>query len=78
MVKHMRLRAYAFDEYAMKEILTGKASIVPFPEGIEIVRYHVQWETNSALMILEHDSWDEVEPGASIPIVGVPLELRKK
>lgn len=78
MAKNMRLRAYAFSEYAMKAILTGKASIVPFPEGIEIVRYATQWETNSALMILEHDNWDEVEPNTSIPIVPILLELRNK
>lgn len=78
MPRSMRLRAYAFDERAMKLILTGKVSIVPFPEGIEIVRYATQWETNSALMILEHENWDEVEPGASIPIVPILLELKNK
>jgi hypothetical protein len=78
MPKSMNLRAYAFSEYALESILTGKASVVPFPEGVEVVRYAIQWETNSAVLILEHESWESIEPGTSIPVIPVLLELRKK
>lgn len=77
MAHSRRLKAFGFDNYAIEAILTGKAVPVPLPEGIEIIRFGLNWETHSAVVIVEHDSFEEVPPGESIPIEQILMELKK-
>jgi hypothetical protein len=69
MAKVRALRFYAGD---IINLLSGKFRCVKsIPEDAELVRYGVQWETNSAIVIIKHDSFNEIDESKQIPIADV-------
>jgi len=68
MARSRRVKAFRADPVAIAELLQGRATVVPLPEDVSVVRYHVQWETNSAVLMLESASFDEVPEAHVIPI----------
>ncbi len=77
MPKSRHLRAFKFDEFTLKAILTGKALPIPLPEGIEIIRFAHRWEDNSGIVIIEHPDFEEVPEGEVIPLQQVMTHLIK-
>ncbi len=71
-----RLRAYEITPEDLCEILTGAVMVVPFPEGIRIMRYAVKWERNSAVLIVWHPEFDEVPEGHPIDLNPLPLKIK--
>lgn len=67
-MKSRRQRVIILSPEALVELLTGQIEIAePLPEGTEIERYAEKWETHSAVIVVSHPSFDEVESGAYIP-----------
>ncbi len=78
MAASRRLKAFRIDPIYIAEVLTGRSVPVPLPEGIEIVRYGHDWTTNSAIVIISHDSFEELKEGSEIPIETLMLRLLPK
>lgn len=72
-----RLKAIYVDTNALERYLTGKIQPVALPIDIEIVRYGFQWETNRPVIIVSHESFDEVPESGLIPQLGMLWEFRK-
>lgn len=63
-----RLRAYKVNAESIADILAGRSEIVPLPQTVEVVRYNIDWQTNSAIIIVSDDSFDETPEGGLIDV----------
>lgn len=71
-----RLKAFAIDPLAVVDLLSGRTRALdgPIPVDAKVERYGVMWETNTAIIVLSHESFPECEPGKQlqvIPVIGV-------
>ena len=65
-----RVKAFRLVPEAIIDILAGNvASVNGVPPDAKVVRYAQEWETNSAIVIIAHPSFEEVPLGKIIPIV---------
>jgi hypothetical protein len=76
MAKTRRIKAFEFTPAAIVDLITGVTQFVPLPEGVEVIRYAVKWETNSAILFLTHEDWPEVDPGTVIELSNIWMERR--
>lgn len=72
-----RQKAIFVDTNALERCLTGKIQPVALPIDIKIVRYGFLWETNRPVIVVEHESFDEVPEGGLIPELATLWEIRK-
>ena len=70
-----RVKAFTISPEGVAEILSGQVRPVGLPEGITVERFAVEWETNSAVIIVSHPAWPEVSKG--LPIEKQPLMCQK-
>ncbi len=74
MAQSRRIKAIRISPYAVADLLTGR--VVPFglPPEIHVERFHVEWQTNSAIIFISDESFPEVDPGQ--PIEAELLQVR--
>lgn len=70
-----RLKAFRLHAEDIESILAREA--VPargMPKTARVVRFAHEWMTNSAIIIMSDDSWDEVDEGHEIPVHNVAVD----
>ncbi len=80
-MKTRRVRAYRIYPESIAALLSGEGRSGLgsrqhsewCPYDADVVRFGQQWETGAAIVVMSHPSWPEVDEGAVLTIVDVPV-----
>lgn len=75
-INSRNVKAFLIHAEDIAALLAGQAICsAAVPPDATVVRYAYQWETNSAIIIMGHRSFEEVPLGGDIPIFTVTTRL---